>query len=80
MIFRASAASISTAASGSVRPTSDLSNPTLTLDDIVRIVTNIAELNANPAALPDDIDHLGFRRVRFAGELLEQRMRVGLSA
>ena len=57
----------------------DLSNPTLTLEDIVRIVTNIAELNANPAALPDDIDHLGFRRVRFAGELLEQRMRVGLS-
>ena len=57
----------------------DLTNSTLTLDDVVRIITNIAELNANPAAQPDDIDHLGFRRVRFAGELLEQRMRVGLS-
>jgi DNA-directed RNA polymerase subunit beta len=57
----------------------DLARATLSLDDIVRIVTNIAELNANPAAQPDDIDHLGFRRVRFAGELLESRMRVGLS-
>ncbi len=58
---------------------SDLVQATLTLDDVVRIITNIAELNADPAALADDIDHLGFRRVRFAGELLEQRMRVGLS-
>jgi DNA-directed RNA polymerase subunit beta len=57
----------------------DLANATLTLDDVVRIVTHIAEQNANPLAEGDDIDHLGFRRVRFAGELLEQRMRVGLS-
>ncbi|MCR4281370.1 MAG: DNA-directed RNA polymerase subunit beta, partial [Candidatus Kaiserbacteria bacterium] len=57
----------------------DLTNSTLTLDDVVRIITHIAELNARPAAEPDDIDHLGFRRVRFAGELLEQRMRIGLS-
>ncbi len=57
----------------------DITNATLTLDDIVRIITHIAELNAHPAAEPDDIDHLGFRRVRFVGELLEQRMRVGLS-
>ncbi|MDO8562198.1 MAG: DNA-directed RNA polymerase subunit beta [bacterium] len=57
----------------------DLAHSTLTLDDVVRIITNIAELNAHPAAEPDDIDHLGFRRVRFAGELLEQRMRIGLS-
>jgi len=57
----------------------DLANSTLRLDDVVRIITHIAELNADPAAEADDIDHLGFRRVRFAGELLEQRMRVGLS-
>ena len=56
-----------------------LGNATLTLEDVVRIVTHIVELNVNPVALPDDIDHLGFRRVRFAGELLEGRMRVGLS-
>ncbi len=57
----------------------DLARATLSLDDVVRIVTHIAELNANPVSEPDDIDHLGFRRVRFVGELLEQRMRVGLS-
>src|SRR3989344_4536492 len=57
----------------------DLANSTLSLDDVIRIITHIAELNAHPAAEPDDIDHLGFRRVRFVGELLESRMRVGLS-
>ncbi len=57
----------------------DLANVTLTLADVIRIITHIAESNANPAAQADDIDHLGFRRVRFAGELLEGRMRVGLS-
>ncbi len=56
-----------------------LGQSTLTLDDVVRIVEHIASLNADPASESDDIDHLGFRRVRFAGELLEQRMRVGLS-
>jgi DNA-directed RNA polymerase subunit beta len=57
----------------------DLAEGTLSLEDLVRIATNIAELNADPKAEGDDIDHLGFRRVRFVGELLEQRMRVGLS-
>ncbi len=57
----------------------EIQNSTLTLEDVVRIVTHIADLNHNPHSEADDIDHLGFRRVRFAGELLEQRMRVGLS-
>ncbi|MBI5644574.1 DNA-directed RNA polymerase subunit beta [Candidatus Kaiserbacteria bacterium] len=57
----------------------DIAHSTLSLQDVVRIVTHIAELNSDPNAEADDIDHLGFRRVRFAGELLEQRMRVGLS-
>jgi len=42
-------------------------------------VGEIARLNNDPNALPDDIDHLGFRRVRFVGELLQARMRVGMS-
>src|SRR3989338_9859975 len=42
----------------------DLSQSTLTIEDVVRIITHIAESNDNPAALPDDIDHLGFRRDR----------------
>lgn len=51
----------------------------LTLDDVIRIVGEIARLNEDPNAKPDDIDHLGFRRVRFVGELLQARMRVGMS-
>ncbi|OGG81360.1 DNA-directed RNA polymerase subunit beta [Candidatus Kaiserbacteria bacterium RIFCSPLOWO2_02_FULL_56_11] len=51
----------------------------LSLSDFVRIIAEIARLNADPNARPDDIDHLGFRRVRFVGELLQARMRVGMS-
>ncbi|MGD0328321.1 MAG: DNA-directed RNA polymerase subunit beta [Minisyncoccia bacterium] len=56
-----------------------LEKRTLTLSDFVRIISEITKLNADPAARPDDIDHLGFRRVRFVGELLQARMRVGMS-
>ncbi|MDE2079577.1 MAG: DNA-directed RNA polymerase subunit beta [Patescibacteria group bacterium] len=52
---------------------------TLGLDDIIRILGHIVELNNTPGAEGDDIDHLGFRRVRQIGELLEARVRVGLS-
>jgi len=51
----------------------------LTLEDLIRIVGEIAKLNVTPDAKLDDIDHLGFRRVRFVGELLQARMRVGMS-
>lgn len=57
----------------------ELERRTLSLDDIVTIVAEIIHLNATPGALPDDIDHLGFRRVRYVGEMLQQKMRVGLS-
>src|SRR3989344_568475 len=57
----------------------DLTNATLTLSDVARIIAHIAELNGNPLAQADNIDPLGFGRVRFAGEPLEGRMRVGLS-
>lgn len=58
---------------------SDLAAGTLSAADVVRIIAYIADSNINPKAQPDDIDHLGFRRVRFVGELLEQKMRIGLS-
>jgi DNA-directed RNA polymerase subunit beta len=51
----------------------------LTLDDVVTVVKHIAVLNSDPEAVEDDIDHLGNRRVRFVGEMLAQKMRVGLS-
>jgi DNA-directed RNA polymerase subunit beta len=56
-----------------------LEKRTLELADFVRVIGEIARLNADPEAEADDIDHLGFRRVRFVGELLQARMRVGMS-
>lgn len=56
-----------------------LDRKTLNLDDVVIILSHIVSLNNDPKAEPDDIDHLGFRRVRQIGELLEARVRIGLS-
>ncbi|MFQ5540944.1 MAG: DNA-directed RNA polymerase subunit beta [Candidatus Paceibacteria bacterium] len=56
-----------------------LSRHTLSLDDVVAIIGHIITLNNTPGAEADDIDNLGFRRVRQIGELLEARVRVGLS-
>src|SRR2546426_10066023 len=50
---------------------------TLTNDDLVKIVGRIVELN-NGKGSPDDIDHLGNRRVRAVGELIQSQFRVGL--
>jgi len=50
---------------------------TISTDDIVRIVARIIELNGGKGA-PDDIDHLGNRRVRAVGELIQGQFRVGL--
>ena len=57
----------------------ELERRTISLDDIVRIVSNIITLNNTPGAVADDIDHLGFRRVRYIGELLQQKIRIGMS-
>src|SRR3989338_8072274 len=51
----------------------------LGLDDVITVLMHIVELNITPGAVPDDIDHLGFRRVRFFGEMLQQRVRVGIT-
>ena len=51
----------------------------LTLEDVVNVVSQIVTLNNTPNAQPDDIDHLGVRRVRFAGEMLHNRLRVGMT-
>ena len=57
----------------------ELERRTISLDDVVRIVSNIITLNNTPGAKADDIDHLGFRRVRYVGELLQQKIRIGMS-
>ncbi len=46
-------------------------------DDIFKIVERLIELN-NGRGTADDIDHLGNRRVRTVGELIQQQFRVGL--
>jgi DNA-directed RNA polymerase subunit beta len=50
---------------------------TLTQDDMIAIVRRMIDLN-NTQGRPDDIDHLGNRRVRSVGELIQQQFRVGL--
>ena len=51
---------------------------TLSFEDIVTIVANIITLNTEKNAKEDDIDHLGFRRVRCVGEMLQAKLKVGL--
>ena len=50
---------------------------TLTREDVVAIVREIVRLN-NGVGSPDDIDHLGNRRVRTVGELIQNQFRIGL--
>lgn len=54
-------------------------NRLLSLEDIVYIVKEIIRLNNKPDAVPDDIDHLGNRRLKAVGELLEGRLRIGFA-
>ncbi len=51
----------------------------LSADDLVIIVEHIATLNTTPRSKGDDIDHLGSRRVRFVGELVELAVRKGMA-
>ena len=51
----------------------------LQAEDLVAIVREIVKLNNQPDAKEDDIDHLGNRRLKAVGELLQGRLRIGLS-
>ena len=55
----------------------DLSTSTLTVRDIMETVRYLIELR-NGRGQTDDIDHLGNRRVRAVGELMENQYRIGL--
>ncbi len=57
----------------------ELSRQTIDIKDLATVVSHIALLNATPDAVADDIDHLGSRRVRYVGELMMQKLRVGMS-
>jgi DNA-directed RNA polymerase subunit beta len=50
----------------------------LKLEDVVATIREIIRLNNTPDAKPDQIDHLGNRRVRTVAELIQNRIRVGM--
>ena len=54
-----------------------LSERIIHLEDIVAVIGFLLKLRRNPQDV-DDIDHLGNRRVRSVGELLENQFRIGL--
>jgi len=49
------------------------------LEDLIAVVKEIIRLNNTPGAQGDDIDHLANRRVRALGELLQNKLRVGMA-
>ena len=51
---------------------------TLTVEDIVSTIEYLINLTYDEGSV-DDIDHLGNRRIRSVGELLQNQFRVGLS-
>jgi DNA-directed RNA polymerase subunit beta len=50
---------------------------TITKYDLVKLVERMIEIN-NGFAQPDDVDHLGNRRVKTVGELIQNKLRIGL--
>src|SRR6202012_3307529 len=54
-----------------------LDTTTLTKEDILAVVKYLIDLKNGKGQI-DDIDHLGNRRVRAVGELLENQFRIGL--
>ena len=55
-----------------------LSAPTITMDDIIATISYCLNLE-HGLGNTDDIDHLGNRRIRAVGELLQNQFRIGLS-
>ncbi len=56
-----------------------IDDPLLAAPDFVEVVSYLLRMRRNPADFQaDDIDHLGNRRVRAVGELLENQFRIGL--
>ncbi|MBM3956472.1 MAG: DNA-directed RNA polymerase subunit beta, partial [Gemmatimonadetes bacterium] len=54
-----------------------LDHRTLTNEDLVALMRTVIQIN-NGQDREDDIDHLGNRRVRAVGELIQNQLRVGL--
>ena len=58
----------------------DKKQKTITREDIIEVVKYLLDLiNGVPEHYSDDIDHLGNRRIRSVGELLQNQFRIGLT-
>ncbi|HEV8187077.1 MAG TPA: hypothetical protein VGP83_04965, partial [Pyrinomonadaceae bacterium] len=56
-----------------------IEDPLLSAQDFYEVVSYVLKMRKNPSEYQaDDIDHLGNRRVRAVGELLENQFRIGL--
>jgi DNA-directed RNA polymerase subunit beta len=60
---------------------SQIKQKTMILDkeDLIETIKEIIRLNNDSKSKPDDIDHLGNRRVRAIGELVQVKLRIGFS-
>ncbi|MDR3519599.1 MAG: DNA-directed RNA polymerase subunit beta [Candidatus Pacebacteria bacterium] len=56
----------------------EMARRTISKEDLVAVISHIIVLNNTSDAKADDIDHLGQRRVRFVGEILQQKIRTGM--
>jgi len=56
----------------------EMARRTISKDDLMTVINHIITLNSDPLSKSDDIDHLGQRRVRFVGEILQQKIRTGM--
>jgi len=56
----------------------EMKRRTISKEDLITVLKNIIDLNNSSDAKADDIDHLGQRRVRFVGEMLQQKIRTGV--
>ncbi|MBM4424977.1 MAG: DNA-directed RNA polymerase subunit beta [Chloroflexi bacterium] len=54
-----------------------LTHRTITKHDLIALITRMIQIN-NGQENPDDIDHLGNRRVKTVGELIQAKLRIGL--
>lgn len=57
----------------------EIDRRTLNVDDMATIIAHVGVLNATPGSKEDDIDHMGSRRVRYVGEMFQQKIRIGMS-
>ncbi len=57
----------------------DEANRTLKLEDLIAVLREIIHLNNTSGAEADNIDHLGNRRVKTLGELLQDKLRMAFS-